>query len=89
MPGLNIIIQAYSLMEKEIVYGSEIVSLTVSYSQPIVPTTAATSVTNTTATLNGTVNANNFIDDRNLRLWIDNFLWVHADATPNLEWGTL
>jgi uncharacterized protein (TIGR02145 family)/uncharacterized repeat protein (TIGR02059 family) len=85
--GIKYYYQAYLTDGKEIVYGSEISFSTVSYSQPIVTTTAATSVTNTTATLNGTVNANNLSTTVTFDYGLTISYGSTADATPNLVMG--
>jgi uncharacterized protein (TIGR02145 family)/uncharacterized repeat protein (TIGR02059 family) len=83
-PGTKYYVRAYLNDGKEPVYGTETSFYTVSASPPIVTTTAATSVTNTTATLNGTVNANNLSTTVTFEYGLTISYGSTADATPNL-----
>jgi uncharacterized protein (TIGR02145 family)/uncharacterized repeat protein (TIGR02059 family) len=86
-PGTKYYVRAYLNDGKEPVYGKETSFYTVSASPPIVTTTAATSVTNTTATLNGTVNANNLSTTVTFEYGLTISYGSTANATPNLVTG--
>lgn len=58
-PNIKYYVRSYATNSYGTAYGNEISFTTPSFSAPTVTTLAATSVLSTTATLNGTVNANN------------------------------
>ena len=80
-PGTKYYIKAYLTDGKETSYGSEINFSTVLL--PTVTTTSATSVSNSSATLNGTVNANNQSTTVTFDYGLTSSYGSTIDATPN------
>jgi uncharacterized protein (TIGR02145 family)/uncharacterized repeat protein (TIGR02059 family) len=86
--GIIYYYQAYLTNGNETTYGTELsFSTLIPPSQPTATTTAATSVTNTAATLNGTVNANNQSTTVTFDYGLTSSYGSTIDATPNTVTG--